>query len=244
MERLISIVHEANAKLVLVGDYRQLQAIQAGSPLKAIIQEVGCAELSEITRQRAKWARDAVVELALGDAESALKKFAKRGLLTIATDRDEACRRLVDDWCQSTATLDQKLILAGTRSETAMLNRLCQRLRLSRGELSNECHTVGKFDLHVGDRVVFGKNNSSLLVRNGTMGTVTEISPGERGIRVQIDDGFEIFVNTKTYEFVQPAYAQTTHKAPRTDRRERVRSCRWSDNSPRNGVCARLTKSR
>ncbi|CAK7261084.1 protein of unknown function (plasmid) [Shinella sp. WSC3-e] len=56
--QLAHFVGEAEArgaKIVLVGDHEQLQAIGAGAPFRAITEEIGHAELSEIRRQRVDW---------------------------------------------------------------------------------------------------------------------------------------------------------------------------------------------
>ncbi|MGO7733853.1 AAA family ATPase, partial [Rhizobium johnstonii] len=44
-------IEHAGAKLVLVGDHEQLQAIGAGAPFRAIAEAVGHAQLSEVRRQ-------------------------------------------------------------------------------------------------------------------------------------------------------------------------------------------------
>ena len=82
MERLVSLTEQAGAKLVLVGDYRQLQAIDAGGPFQAICKRLGAVHLNEITRQRDQWAREAVKEFAAGEADSALHGFRNRGCLS------------------------------------------------------------------------------------------------------------------------------------------------------------------
>ena len=48
------------AKLVMVGDDRQLQPIDAGGAFKAIKDELGAGKLSTIYRQKDEWARDSV----------------------------------------------------------------------------------------------------------------------------------------------------------------------------------------
>ena len=98
MEELVALTERTSSKLVLVGDHRQLQAIEFGAPFRGIAERIGVAELQEITRQRNRWAKEAVTELARGQADSALQKYANRGLLKIADDRDSAINQLVADW--------------------------------------------------------------------------------------------------------------------------------------------------
>ena len=55
MERLLSAAQAAGAKVVLVGDPEQLQAIEAGAAFRAIAERVGAAEITEVRRQREAW---------------------------------------------------------------------------------------------------------------------------------------------------------------------------------------------
>ncbi|MFK0385803.1 AAA family ATPase [Agrobacterium sp. NPDC090273] len=50
-------VQARGAKLVLVGDHEQLQAIGAGSPFRATTERIGATELTDIHRQTADWQR-------------------------------------------------------------------------------------------------------------------------------------------------------------------------------------------
>ncbi len=57
LARFVGEAEARGAKIVLVGDHEQLQAIGAGAPFRAITEEIGHAELSEIRRQRVDWQR-------------------------------------------------------------------------------------------------------------------------------------------------------------------------------------------
>jgi ATP-dependent exoDNAse (exonuclease V) alpha subunit len=52
MERIVREVEKANAKLVLVGDPEQLQAIKAGAAFRSIAKRHGGVEITAIRRQR------------------------------------------------------------------------------------------------------------------------------------------------------------------------------------------------
>jgi len=213
MEQLTALSELTGAKLVLVGDYKQLQPITAGAPFRGIAARIGCYQLQDIIRQRESWAKQCVHELAAGDALSALAGYAERGLLKIAQDRDEAMEMLVADWANiSIRHTKEALIFAGTNTERVTLNRLCQRERLRAGFLSNDCISVGGDELRTGDRVLFTKNNAALLVRNGAMGTITEINSEKNTLRVQFDGGLNIAIETESYSAIELGYAITTHK--------------------------------
>jgi len=59
LDQVVSRVRAAGAKLVLVGDPEQLQAIEAGAAFRAVAERVGAVEIAEVRRQRAEWQRDA-----------------------------------------------------------------------------------------------------------------------------------------------------------------------------------------
>lgn len=214
MEALTSRAESAGTKIVLIGDIRQLAAIEAGAPFRGIAERIGCYELQEIIRQRKRWMRKSVHELAAGNADLALARYAKRGLLHIGADRDEAIKKLVEDWAKSALKyVRENLIFVGTHLERVTINRLCQRERLKAGQLSEASLTVGSNEFHVGDRVLFTKNKALLFLRNGEMGTVTAISPSEDQLRIQLDDGLSVTVDTTTYDQMELGYASTTHAA-------------------------------
>jgi ATP-dependent exoDNAse (exonuclease V) alpha subunit len=60
LERVLSNAAEAGAKVVLVGDIKQLQSIEAGAAFRSIHERHGGAEIGEVRRQREDWQRDAI----------------------------------------------------------------------------------------------------------------------------------------------------------------------------------------
>src|SRR3546814_7796388 len=55
MERVLSEAERAGAKVVLVGDPEQLQAIEAGAAFRSLAERHGAAEISEVRRQHEGW---------------------------------------------------------------------------------------------------------------------------------------------------------------------------------------------
>ncbi|CDM60098.1 Ti-type conjugative transfer relaxase TraA (plasmid) [Rhizobium favelukesii] len=74
----------AGAKIVLVGDHEQLQAIGAGAPFRAITEEIGHTELSEIRRQRVDWQREASVAFATHRTAEGLDAYHEHGNISFA----------------------------------------------------------------------------------------------------------------------------------------------------------------
>lgn len=214
MSSLVNEVSKANAKLVLVGDERQLQPIEHGNPFKAIGERVGRSELQEIRRQQDFWARDAVKDFAFGDAEKGLKAYAERGLLTVSENRKEAMQELIKTWSNEKAENPKNsLILAGTRAEARELNRLCQADRINNNELREKTILINNVKIFENDRVLFTRNSRIYGVKNGDLGTVLEVSNVTKQIKVELDNKKYVTIPTQKYEEVQLGYAVTTHKA-------------------------------
>jgi hypothetical protein len=62
-----------------------------------------------------------------------------------------------------------------------------------------------------GDRVMFLQNERGLGVKNGTLGTVEQVS--ERSMSVRTDDGRSVSFDLKDYDRIDHGYAATIHKA-------------------------------
>ena len=185
LHRLMTEVERAGARLVLVGDDKQLQSIgDAGGGFSGLSKRLGYAELKEITRQRDAADRQAVYDLAEGNPEPALKSYSARGRLVVGEDRADTMERLVADWCRDKTDLKEKLILSSTNRQAATLNGLCQEERQRRGELGRECVTVqGGAEVHAGDRVLFRRNDKRFGVHNGDLATVIKVTTADKSAR-------------------------------------------------------------
>lgn len=69
----------------------------------------------------------------------------------------------------------------------------------------------GDRDFATGDRIMFLRNERSLEVKNGTLGTVEQIN--ERSMTVRTDDGRSVAFDVKDYRDLDHGYAATIHKA-------------------------------
>jgi Ti-type conjugative transfer relaxase TraA len=80
MERVLVAAADAGAKVVLVGDPQQLQAIEAGAAFRAIHERHGGVEITEVRRQREDWQRDATRHLATGRMDDGLLGWVEHRL--------------------------------------------------------------------------------------------------------------------------------------------------------------------
>src|SRR5580692_9706670 len=90
LARVLAAAETARAKVVLVGDPEQLQAIEAGAAFRGIIAQSGVAELNEVRRQSCAWQRQATRELATGGTAAALTTYEQRGAVVQRETRQAA----------------------------------------------------------------------------------------------------------------------------------------------------------
>ena len=216
MERVLSHARDAGAKVVLVGDPEQLQAIEAGAAFRSIAERHGAAEITEVRRQREDWQKDATRALATGRTAEAIHAYADRGMVQAADTREAARVELVEGWDrQRQADPDKtRIILTHTNAEVRELNQEArERMRASGGLGEDVGVTVdrGERDFAVGDRIMFLRNERSLGVKNGTLGTLEQVGYGR--MAVKLDGGGHAAFDLKDYAAVDHGYAATFHKS-------------------------------
>lgn len=223
MGMLLDYAGRAGAKVVMVGDSKQLQPIDAGQMFGTLVRELGKSDLTDIRRQNESWAQDAVRAVLAGQSSDALSAFDQRGLVFRTSDAAASVEILTGHWLADELPAHNKLVLAGTRLEAYRLNQCIRQAlqsvnRVSHEEVEFTTSQGGTRRLAVGDRVVFLRNDLGLGVKNGTLGTVSACHPSTNhpGVSVQIDGGKQIRVPLNQYGHVDHGYALTVHKAQGT----------------------------
>ncbi|WP_316182451.1 MULTISPECIES: Ti-type conjugative transfer relaxase TraA [unclassified Bradyrhizobium] len=216
LERVLSHAAEAGAKVVLVGDPQQLQAIEAGAAFRSIHERYGGAEIGEVRRQQEDWQRDATRDLAAGKVGHALEAYRAHGMVHEALTREQARSDLIERWDRDRqASPDRsRIILTHTNDEVRILNEEARERMRAAGDLGNEVGVTverGARTFASGDRVMFLQNERGLGVKNGTLGTVEQVSA--QGMTVQVDDGRSVRFDLKDYNRIDHGYAATIHKA-------------------------------
>ena len=217
MVGILKAVDHAQAKLVLVGDTEQLQAIAAGAAYRAIAERVGFVELSEIRRQQVAWQRTATQDLARQRTATALLAYDGQGCVHQFATRQVALTSMVERWdeARSQTPEQSQIMLAYTRQDVLSLNLAARTMRQAQGELGNDyvCETPrGPRHFAVGDRLYFLRNDNDLAVKNGTLGTLEAVNADQLTVR---PDGRDRPVNVplKDYNALDYGYAATIHKA-------------------------------
>ncbi|MFT3939319.1 Ti-type conjugative transfer relaxase TraA [Rhodopseudomonas sp.] len=216
LERVLSHAAEAGAKVVLVGDPQQLQAIEAGAAFRSLHERHGGVEISEVRRQRENWQRDATRDLATGRTGHALSTYRSHGMVHEAATRQEAREQLIERWDgERQAKPDaSRIILTHTNAEVRELNEAARKTMREAGELGEDVAVKverGERSFASGDRVMFLQNERSLQVKNGTLGTIEHVTGQSMAVRT--DDGRSVTFDIKDYDRIDHGYAATIHKA-------------------------------
>ncbi len=216
MERVLSHAADAGAKVVLVGDPQQLQAIEAGAAFRAIHERHGGVEITEVRRQHEGWQQDATRHLATGRTGEAINAYADHGMVHTAETREQARSDLVERWDRDRqANPDaSRIILTHTNAEVRELNEAARDRMRAAGELGDDVRVKterGDRPFASGDRIMFLRNERGLEVKNGTLGTVEQVN--QQGMTVRTDDGRNVAFDMKDYAHVDHGYAATIHKA-------------------------------
>jgi Ti-type conjugative transfer relaxase TraA len=214
--RVLSHAAEAGAKVVLVGDPQQLQSIEAGAAFRSIFERHGGVEIGEVRRQREDWQRDATRDLATGRTGDAIHAYDSHGMVHAAATREQARDDLIGRWDRERqASPDQsRIILTHTNDEVRALNEAARERMRAAGDLGDDVRLTverGARRFASGDRVMFLQNERGLGVKNGTLGTVEQVS--ERSMSVRTDDGRSVSFDLKDYDRIDHGYAATIHKA-------------------------------
>lgn len=212
LEKLAKLCQNHGAKLVLIGDEKQLQPIGPGAPFMELGQRYGQAELIDIRRQNDAWARRAVKDLAEGRAQEALEAFVSHGLVKVTETKEEAISALVSDWREDARPLSKTLLLAGTRADVNSLNLAAQHERFSAGELGEVVIPMAGSEFRTGDRIMFTKRYAVLGVVNGDRGTLAGYDPARGAVTVMLDSGEKVSFSADAMNDIVLGYAATTHK--------------------------------
>ena len=125
LQRVLAEAADAGAKVVMVGDVQQLQAIEAGAAFRLLAERHGAAEIGEVRRQTAEWMRQATRAFATGRTGEAIAAYSNAGMVHAADNRDAARAALIDHWDgeRREAPTASRIILTHTNQEVQMLNR-------------------------------------------------------------------------------------------------------------------------
>ena len=227
LDRLAAAAGQAGAKVVLVGDWAQLSAVEAGGAFGLLARHGTPVELGTVHRFSSPWEAEASRRLRAGDLP-AIEAYAAHGRLAEgpAEAMAEAAYRA---WhaAQAGQAGQAALLIAADNATVAALNARARADRLNAGHV----HGPG-MQLHdgthaaAGDLVVSRRNDRRLrpagdggrgrggFVRNGDRWTITAVHPDGALSVVRDGDGGELRLPAEyVAAHVELGYATTAHRA-------------------------------
>jgi Ti-type conjugative transfer relaxase TraA len=232
LAEVMTRAQDAGAKLILVGDEKQLASIEAGGMFGALREEHGAAELHTVRRVQDEDQKAAFNQMHRGDFRAALDVFEARGAIHWQAGEDATRAALVEKYAADSAADPGKtrFVFAYTNAEVAELNAAIRTTRQARGELGED-HVLqtkdGPAAFAEGDRVQFtggawSRDDKAAGLVNGMVGIVQQIEDERMTVRLDVQDrhgrdrvvSFTVGENAEAGEFnaIRHGYAGTIYK--------------------------------
>lgn len=215
---LVAAVEQAQAKLALVGDHRQLGAVGAGGLFRLLVADTQAAELTDARRFVEPWEAAATLCLRRGD-RTVVDEYERHGRL-VGGSREEMVEAAFASWRRCREGGESVVVLAHDHGTVDALALRARAVRVAAGEVELGGVAVGTQVAGVGDEVVTTNNDRRLVtslgawVRNGDRRVVTQ-RRRDGSLVVEHADGRGRVVLPGDYvaEHVALSYAVTVHKA-------------------------------
>ena len=183
----------AGAKVILSGDDRQLASIERGGLFTELRKQHGAAEITEVTRQKVDWQRQAARDLAEGRFDNAVAAYDRHCAITWTGDGEATRAALVARWKADTLADPQasRFVFAYTNADVSQINAELRQVRRERGELGSPDVRLetkhGAADFAVGDRVQFTDTDKKRHIYNGNAGVITGIDARTGRVTARLD---------------------------------------------------------
>jgi conjugative relaxase-like TrwC/TraI family protein len=179
-----------NDRVLLIGDTRQHQGVEAGRPFEQL-QEAGMrtAKLDEIVRQKDPALKSAVELLASGQVSAALESLQQQGRVKEIPDTQERIRAIAKSYVESP---EKTLIVSPDNASRRELNVAVREELKANGTLASEDHSfrvlVQRQDMtgaerswashyEINDVVRYARGSNAIGIEAGAYGTVVGIDP-------------------------------------------------------------------
>ena len=212
----------SGAKVVLAGDDRQLGSIERGGLFTELKKEHGSAEITQVTRQKIDWQREAARDLSDGRFEDALRAFARNKAVVWTSKQGELREKLVERWAKDSEKNPSasRFVFAYTNKDVGSLNADLRKVRRERGELGEDFVFTtrhGEAAFAVGDRVQFTDTLKGAGIYNGNAGVITNIDRNFGRIGVVLDaaagrEGRKVGWYASEFSGFRHGYAGTIYK--------------------------------
>jgi len=162
--RLVEQAQAVRAKVVLVGDPRQLPELEAGGAFAALTDRHGRAKLETNRRQSEPWEQDALSHLRHGEPDRAFDQYLGHDRIHYRADGEGTRTQLVSDWHAARTAGVDALMVASHLHAVDDLNDRARQLLQREGQLKPDMVRVGRRVFTVGDEVLALRNDYRLGV--------------------------------------------------------------------------------
>lgn len=218
------------ARVLLVGDTGQHQAVEAGAPFEQFVKAgMQTASLDEIVRQKSDL-RKPVEQLAKRDVIGAVKTLLEQGRITEIVDDEERLTAIAGDYVGNPK---RTLVISPANKERVAINSIVHR-QLQSQRLIKPCDhettiLVNRQDMTGAERkfalsyvpnedvIRYNKGSKVLEIKQGTYGHVVNSDHRDNKLTVRLQDGREITYNPKRLSGVS-VYKEATRQFAVGDR--------------------------
>ncbi|MGH9966592.1 MAG: MobF family relaxase [Pyrinomonadaceae bacterium] len=222
---------EVQDKVLLVGDVRQHQAVEAGSPFEQL-QKHGMAtiKLSEIVRQRDPELKQTVAKLSVRQIREAVAELDARGKVIEIADERERLEAMAQAYCKNPTNT---LVISPANRERSQLNSLIHRQLQREGKVNRDNHQmkvyVNRQDMTGTERtfansykpgediIRYNRASKVYKVNVGDYATVIATNHEKNEITVRFEDGHTLTYNPTRLSGVS-VYNQTEREFAERDR--------------------------
>jgi conjugative relaxase-like TrwC/TraI family protein len=166
MNQFLQRLHEQD-RVVLVGDTRQHEAVEAGKPYQQL-QEAGIetARLDEIVRQKDPALKEVVEQLSRGQVRDAMEKLDAQGRVHEILDRDERLKEIAREYATKP---EGTLVVSPDNQSRREINEAIHRTMQSAGQVDTHEHKqrvlVARQEITGADRQWAGQYETGDVVR-------------------------------------------------------------------------------
>ena len=221
LARLLTAAERSGAKLIIVGDDRQLGAIGPGGALTALAERhpEQLWALTDNLRQNDPAERTALCQLRDGDIAAAVAWYARNGRVHPVPDRRRAVTRMIRAWASDIDVGREPILLAYRRDNVESLNNVARGLWERSGRLTGpELTAPGGRAYRAGDQVITLAPGPKGAWVTSQAARVTAVDPEAQTITAVTPDGRQLQMGLEDIgaDRLTHGYAITAHRAQGT----------------------------
>jgi conjugative relaxase-like TrwC/TraI family protein len=228
-KQMNDLLHQLDAgdRVLLVGDKRQHEAVEAGRPYRQL-QEAGMhtARLHEVVRQKEPELKEAVEQLARGDVQGAVANLEQQGRVHEIVVREDRLGAIAREYAREP---QGTLVISPDNESRRELNTLIHREMQARGDVNPEEHKLRVLDSRnemtgadrqwaaqygEGELVRYTRGSKVLGINAGEYARVDSVDTRENRITIERENGAQQIYDPRrlsgvsVYQEVQRGFSQ------------------------------------